>query len=496
MPAPIQIPKRRRSRQAESCVSMMQSLALLAETVPSFSGSANWGLWIRQTRQLEIRANALIIFREAPSPTLSNAEHVILLTRAHYPRVNKGNSVRIANLFFKFHVLRHVNAFRVAILSVIDSPEPIRYDALATIGAGSSGKVHLASRHGVPEEYVAIKTIEKRVVFASQTQLSNLIAERLSLARAAESTSPFLIRLVDAFETLLHFNFVLELASFGDLHTFLTRLPNNRVPEIICRQLFAELVLGVLDVHSLGFLFRDIKTSNILMTSTGHLRLADFGLAKAVRTMRTANSSRGEGVVLTRLRPVGRSSTFVGTRRYMAPEQLLTERSRRANYGAKADVWALGIVLCVMLTGRYPFSATNPADDNVAALTWAIVNAEFSIPCFVSGDATQLIRSMLQREETRRVDLISLLYHPWFVGVDWGSVRRRATVDDPVLEVLELVRQFDIDSITEAVHTEEESKYDYFSAFKMDCSRRQESVDGKRSSDDLSQLIGFVYNQD
>lgn len=473
----------------------VQSLSLLAQLQPSLITEASVGAWFRQARVLEIRANVLLVFREPAYEDLSNAVHVITVTNGTRPEVVRSLGVRVCKHTFRFREIRQKNAFWVAILTLIDFPGPISYNGIAGIGSGASGKVHIASRYAGDDELVAVKTIQKAFVFNSPLQLKNLITERLTLARAAESTSPFTVRLLDAFETPSHFNFVFDLAAYGDLHSFLNHMPNRRIPECAVRHLFVELVLAVLDIHSMGLLYRDIKASNILLTRNGHIRLADFGLVKQVRVSRNRCPVSDNGITISPAQPVGRSSSFVGTRRYMAPEQLLTEGNRRASYGAKADIWSMGILLYIMLAGRHPFTLSqSPSEDNRAELTWAIANAEISIPSFISSDAALLLQCMLHRIEEKRIRLESLALHPWFANLDFNDVRHRAARDVPVKEVLDLVVKLKINSIPEAVEMDGASKSEYFFEFKReDLERDSENSQNSLCDQRLAQLPGFDY---
>jgi serine/threonine protein kinase len=99
-------------------------------------------------------------------------------------------------------------------------------------------------------------------------------------------------------------------------------------------------------LHNLGIVHRDLKPANVLIMEDGELRLSDFGLVKDLM-------SRHELDMSATMEAPPRTSTgaVLGTRHYMAPEQ---ERGEEVE--APADVYALGVLLAELATGRRPFS--------------------------------------------------------------------------------------------------------------------------------------------
>eukprot|EP00041_Stephanoeca_diplocostata_P022263 m.529311 g.529311 ORF g.529311 m.529311 type:complete len:300 (-) comp22016_c0_seq26:791-1690(-) len=96
----------------------------------------------------------------------------------------------------------------------------------------------------------------------------------------------------------------------------------------------AEICLGLWYLHDHKVLYRDLKLDNVMLSATGHVKIADFGMCKE-------NIPKG-----------GRTSTFCGTPGYLAPE-IIQEKP----YGASVDWWALGVLMYEMMIGDSPFEA-------------------------------------------------------------------------------------------------------------------------------------------
>ena len=139
-----------------------------------------------------------------------------------------------------------------------------------------------------------------------------------------------------------------------------------------------QISKGLAKAHRVGILHRDIKPANIMMTSDGVAKIVDFGLAKAF------------GVSTTR------TMSTAGTVAYMAPEQIRGEALDQ-----RTDIWAMGIMLYQMLTGKLPFRA-----DNEQAVFYLILNkkhepvkhAQSGVPL----ELESIINKCLEKNPSRR----------------------------------------------------------------------------------------------
>lgn len=349
----------------------------------------------------------------------------------------------------------------------------------------------------------AMKAISKADVFLSDARLRYLVAERVALAEAAERRSAFIVRLVDAFETAEHLCFVTELAAFGDLGAVVRSMPEGRLGEGVVKGMFAEIVLGLEESHRMGYLYRDMKLGNLLLTRTGHVRLADLGLAKRVEMKHEGGADSGSDVTSSSeeeeeemFRLVGRTSSLVGTRRYMSPEHLQKGADEEREYGAAADVWAMGVSLYMLLTGEYPFGREVSSRDCTGMFN-AITREEIRYPEWLSEDAVGMLRGMLERDATVRMGLKEVKTHAWLEEVDWEQVRIEAVRDAAREDVLEVLREGGVRAVESGLKESDESdeggtKGELFSALSGSSSGgvRRRRKGGMESFN----LLGFGYS--
>lgn len=212
----------------------------------------------------------------------------------------------------------------------------------------------------------------------------------------------------------------MEYVDGGELFDYVER--RGEIPEDETVWIFRQLVAAMLHCHRLGIHHRDLKPENILITETvdqengninPQVKLADFGMAA--------------------LQPSGQLlSTPCGSVHYAAPEVF-----EKMYDGNKIDVWSLGVILYVMLTGLTPFSSgmefLKDPERPHALLKWysVIKSGDYKIPEKLSTEANDLIKQMLNPEPLNRIDLLSAWKHDFFKkwSKRWGETEEEASIE-------------------------------------------------------------------
>ncbi|MCB9702858.1 MAG: protein kinase [Myxococcales bacterium] len=214
-----------------------------------------------------------------------------------------------------------------------------RYEVLRPLGRGGMGTVY-AAHDAILGEAVALKILSA----SADADSPALQRFRREVVLARRVTHPGVVRVHDIGEAGGLLYMTMELVEGQTLAELLSRGPPAPARALA---IFSELVSAVAAVHDAGIIHRDLKPTNVLLDRRGRVRLADFGIARG-----------GPDLEITH------PGALVGTLRYMAPEQL----RRGDDVDARADVYALGLILHELLTGDVPAPGCPPSAD-LGALT-------------------------------------------------------------------------------------------------------------------------------
>ena len=252
------------------------------------------------------------------------------------------------------------------------------------LGKGAFGKVNL-SLHTLTGRLVAIKSINKTKIKnerqKTKIQLETSIMKTLS-------SSNYIVKIYETFQTEKHFCIVMEYICAGDLLSYIRK--RSKLNEQIAKFIFKQIILSLQYIHSQNIVHRDIKLDNILIDLNNNIKICDFGVSKKISN----NDKMFEQC---------------GTPAYIAPEIL----KDKGYEGFSVDIWSCGVVLYAMLSGTVPFKG-----NNLSELDDLIIKGKFNVINDISNDAKHLIKCLLEVDPKKRISINNILNHPWLINVD------------------------------------------------------------------------------
>ena len=192
------------------------------------------------------------------------------------------------------------------------------------------------ARQSNPSRIVALKMILARQ-FASQADVDRFYAEAHA---AAALDHPHIVPIFEVGESDGQHYFTMAFVEGPSLGQ---RLASGPLPAKEAASIVRDVASAVEYAHQHGVIHRDLKPANILLDADGRVRVTDFGLAK--------RQTEDSGLT--------RTGELLGTPSFMSPEQVSGEPGR---IGPTSDVYALGVTLYALVTGRPPFQAASTVD--------------------------------------------------------------------------------------------------------------------------------------
>jgi eukaryotic-like serine/threonine-protein kinase len=274
-----------------------------------------------------------------------------------------------------FMTTTQVDRLRTEIESEKSSQRIPGYKIIRKLGAGAMATVFLAKQLSL-DRLVAIKVLPRRY-----NDNADFIARFYKEGRdAAKLNDPNIVAAYDVAQSGEHHFFVME---FVDGETVFDRISaNKRFEELEAISVTRQVASALQHAHARGFIHRDIKPKNIMMTKTGDVKLADLGLARALSDKEAAEAEAGKAY---------------GTPFYISPEQI----RGKVDIGPQADIYGLGATLYHMVTGRVPFHGKNPSEVMHRHLKDELVPPDQVNPSISSGLA-QIIELMMAKDPRDR----------------------------------------------------------------------------------------------
>lgn len=286
-----------------------------------------------------------------------------------------------------------------------------RYRIIKAVGDGTYGSV-LKAQHKKSGDIVAIKKMKKKFYTWDEC-----IALR-EIRSLKKLNHPNIVSLREVIRQNDELHFVFE---FLDKNIYqLTKDRSKFLPEVRIRNIMFQIFQGLAYMHKHGFFHRDMKPENLLVTEDGVVKIADFGLAREIRS-----------------RPP--YTDYVSTRWYRAPEVLL----RALNYNSPIDLWACGAIMAELYTFRPLFPGASEPDEiyKICSILGTPTQSNwpqglklatamnFKFPRFnptplsqiiqnASPEAIQLLTDLMHYDPKKRPTAAQALQYPYFqVGV-------------------------------------------------------------------------------
>uniref|UniRef100_A0A671NPG5 Serine/threonine-protein kinase PLK4 n=1 Tax=Sinocyclocheilus anshuiensis TaxID=1608454 RepID=A0A671NPG5_9TELE len=253
------------------------------------------------------------------------------------------------------------------------------FKVLTLLGKGSFACVYRAKSVNTGLE-VAIKMIDKKAMHKAG-MVQRVINEVEIQCRLKH---PSVLELYNYFEDSNYVYLVLEMCHNGEMSRYLKERKKPFTEEE-ARHFMHQIVKGMLYLHTHGIMHRDLTLSNLLLTTSMNIKIADFGLATQLKL------------------PSEKHFTMCGTPNYISPEV-----ATRSAHGLESDVWSLGCMFYAFLTSRPPFDT-----DTVKHTLNKVVLGEYQMPTHISAEAQDLIQQLLQKNPALRPSLSVVLDHPF-----------------------------------------------------------------------------------
>ena len=282
-----------------------------------------------------------------------------------------------------------------------------KYDVIRVLGEGATSKVYLC-RDSFANRDVAVKVIPQSAMqgMGSGKLMNRLFTNEASLAGMLNH--PHIVQIFDASVDDDHGYIVMEYVEGGTLSRFTK--PDNLLGIGDVIEIASKCARALEYASQQGIIHRDIKPANIMLKENNEVKITDFG--SAAMAMAEAEVTLIDGI---------------GTPAYMSPEQHL---NKPLNH--QTDIYSLGVVMFMLLTGRGPFKA-----DNIAGLAYQVLNSNPPLPSEfrqeIPLELDMIVIRAMQREPEKR-------YLTWAQLIDELASMMRGTTALPAQGVFETER--------------------------------------------------------
>ena len=295
---------------------------------------------------------------------------------------NKPGIYKVNNNTFNTFYLSKINNNSININSNTSFQGKIENYILGKeLGKGSFALVRL-STNKITKEKFAIKIYSKFNLLDFEKR--NSVKNEISVLKQLDHEN--IMKLYEVIDTPKNLYLILEYINGISLNEYMKHLSGMKIKEDKCKKIFYQIVNAINYCKSKNIYHRDIKLENILLINENLVKIIDFGFSIKC--------------------PKNTYQKFLcGTPNYMSPE-IINKHYYIPEY---SDIWSLGVLLFIMLTGNFPFKANTEE-----VLCRKVNKCEFIIPNFLSQNCHDLIKKMLIVEPNKRISTETILCHEWF----------------------------------------------------------------------------------
>ncbi len=249
------------------------------------------------------------------------------------------------------------------------------YRIIRKLGAGAMATVFLAQQKSL-DRPVAIKVLPKKFS-ESKEFLERFYKEGRAAAKLNHAN---IVQAYDVGQSGEYHYFVMEYVDGESMYEQI--IDKKRLSEEEAIPIIRQIATALKHAHERGFIHRDVKPKNIMITKGGEVKLADLGLARAFGDMEAAEAEAGRAY---------------GTPYYISPEQIRGKK----DITPAADIYSLGATAYHMVTGAVPFPGKNPSDVMHRHLKQELVPPDH-INSSLSAGFSQIIEMMMMKDVARR----------------------------------------------------------------------------------------------